>query len=172
MQALLAILAVALVSVVDAFAFKIADNSRIYPVDSATSAAPGHVTLGHSLKKCRRPASRLWNVWSNEQAVQDYRDFLDNKPSTTDWKPDQPSCFVFADEPGGDSPYSELLKSLPSEDDHVTTLSELSFPDKIAGHDEYPIYICCHPNSVPALLSSPACQKLRVRSCVSWRTTQ
>ena len=48
--------------------------------------SPSIPFLGHP---SRLTPTRLYNVWSNEQAVQDYRDFLDNKPSTTDWKPDQ-----------------------------------------------------------------------------------
>ena len=53
------------------------------------------------------------------------------------------------------------MKVLPGSDDHTTTFSDLNFPDSISGHDSYPIYICCHPDSVPFLLESEACQKMR-----------
>jgi hypothetical protein len=116
------------------------------------------------------PSTALRNVWSNSQAVKDYEDFLDNKPSAVTITPDQPSLFLIPDPPHLPSaacPFAALLASLPASDDVVASPSSLSpdFLSSCALGPSFPIYVCVPPSALPTFLSSPGF--LALRSCNS-----
>ncbi|GMH69081.1 hypothetical protein TrST_g3227 [Triparma strigata] len=145
---------------------------KVLVKEKATSAAPLSLTKLTKLQRQSKRSlldTRLDAIWSNEQAVQDYRDFLDNKPSTTDWKPDQPSCFVFVTAPNADpdakrNPQEELLEQMVGGEDEVLRVTideDLVFPKEVNGNEEYPIYIACDPDLLPSFAGSAPVQALR-----------
>jgi len=81
-------------------------------------------------------------TWSNGQAIQEYKDFLDTGESELRKEDDGPSIIVQS--ASSTTPLTDAIHGLGNGDDVILTPSE-TLPLSLEGREAYPIYITLPP---------------------------
>jgi hypothetical protein len=118
---------------------------------SAFQATTGF-RAGPSLKVFSPGSStRLFNTWSNGQAIKEYQDFLETGNQDVELKRDRPSIIVtplFAE----DSRLVDAVVALGEGEDALIKPGT-PMPEEYAGQDSFPIYICVPPSELDEFLN-------------------
>jgi len=123
-----------------------------------------HIVLLSLKPSGLRLHTRLRSVWSNEQAVKDYKDFLEGKPNTVIRSTDQPSVFIVSGHgPFANKPEGRLLHCCITDDDVVLRADD-PLPVSVGSFDRFPIYVLLSDQELAAFLSSSNFQSLRLSS--------
>ncbi|KAL7537040.1 hypothetical protein ACHAXR_009218 [Thalassiosira sp. AJA248-18] len=83
-------------------------------------------------------------TWSNGQAIQEYKDFLDTGKSELEKEADGPSIIVKSSDPSNATPLTDAINALGNGDDIFLTPNE-PLPPSLGGRESYPIYITLPP---------------------------
>jgi len=115
------------------------------------------------------------STWSNGQAIQEYKDFLESGKQEIEMKPDGQSIIV-TDDTDRLSPLVKAMVSMGGNDDWVVPFKEggasEDFPDALGKRTEYPIYVCVSPpNLVNFIKNMPEQWKSRSADLVFFSGT-
>jgi len=110
------------------------DNTRLdTAVSQSKTACPSRLTSSSAL---------CMATWSNGQAIQEYKDFLDTGESELRKEDDGPSIIVQS--ASSTTPLTDAIHGLGNGDDVILTPSE-TLPLSLEGREAYPIYITLPP---------------------------